>query len=102
MQKVVKKDFKTLCGQITVPADKSISHRAIMLSSLAKGKSVIKNFSDGQDPLSTLEIFKKLGVEITREDKRIPLGNMGMRMGVQVAGRNIAAAHHMAAPESAS
>ena len=71
MQKLVKKDFRTLNGQITVPADKSISHRAIMLTSLAKGKSVIRNFSDGQDPHSTLEIFKKLGVEISQNGNDI-------------------------------
>lgn len=64
MQKKVSKDFKTLSGEIKIPSDKSISHRAIILSSLAKGKSVIKNFSNGQDPHSTLEIFKQLGVNI--------------------------------------
>lgn len=66
MDKIVKKNFKTLKGEITIPSDKSISHRAVILSSLAKGKSIIKNFSTGQDPLSTLEIFKQLGVEIER------------------------------------
>lgn len=64
MQKIVANNFKTLNGQITVPADKSVSHRAIIFASLANGKSVIKNFSDGQDPHSTLEICKLLGVDI--------------------------------------
>lgn len=64
MIKEVTKDFHQLKGEITIPADKSISHRAIMLASLAKGKSTIHNFSDGQDPRSTLNIFKNLGVEI--------------------------------------
>ncbi len=71
MQKVVGNNFKSLNGQIAVPADKSISHRAVIFASLANGKSVIKNFSDGQDPYSTLEICKKLGVEITRADNTI-------------------------------
>ena len=71
MQKVVNADFNTLKGEIIVPADKSISHRAIILCSLAKGKSVIKNFSDGQDPNSTKEIFKKLGVDISQDGSSV-------------------------------
>lgn len=52
-----------LSGEITIPADKSISHRAVMFASLAKGKTLIKNFSKGQDPHSTLGLFKNLGVD---------------------------------------
>jgi 3-phosphoshikimate 1-carboxyvinyltransferase len=63
MQKRVKKATAPLKGTITVPSDKSISHRAIMFSSLAKGTSLIKNFSDGQDPHSTLRIFEQMGVK---------------------------------------
>ena len=63
MDKKVSKIKNGLNGEITIPADKSISHRAVMFSSLANGKSIIKNFSNGADPHSTLEIFKKLGVE---------------------------------------
>ncbi len=62
MNKIVKKFAKGLRGGITIPSDKSISHRAVMLASLACGKSVIKNFSGGQDPKSSLEICKALGV----------------------------------------
>lgn len=64
MKKVVKQDFNTLNGQLLIPADKSMSHRAIIFSSLAKGKSVIKNFSTGQDPHSTIKVFQSLGVNI--------------------------------------
>ncbi len=60
---------RRLSGNLEIPADKSISHRAVMFSSLAKGKSIIRNFSKGQDPLSTLNIFKKLGVEIIYKDE---------------------------------
>ena len=59
----VSKIINGLNGEITIPSDKSISHRAIMLTSLAKGKSIIKNFSNGQDPLSTLKVCKALGVD---------------------------------------
>lgn len=70
MDKKVKKLYKGLNGSIKIPADKSISHRAIMFSSLAKGKSTIKNFSKGQDPNSTLKIFKQLGVEFNFIDEQ--------------------------------
>ncbi len=64
MQKNITKNFKCLKGEIEIPADKSLSHRAVIFPSLAKGRSVIKNFSDGQDPHSTLKLFQNLGVEI--------------------------------------
>ena len=70
MDKKVKKIYKGLNGSIKIPADKSISHRAIMFSSLANGKSTIKNFSKGQDPNSTLKIFKQLGVEFNFIDEQ--------------------------------
>lgn len=77
MQKFVDKDFKYLQGEITVPADKSISHRAIIFASLAHGKSIIKNFSDAQDPISTLKIFKNLGVNIEQDKNKITIVSDG-------------------------
>lgn len=62
MKKILEKRNKGLKGEITIPSDKSISHRAVILASLAKGTSVIKNFSHGQDPLSTLKICQNLGI----------------------------------------
>ena len=59
----VSKKRVGLQGTIETPADKSISHRAVMFASLAKGKTLIKNFSSGADPHSTLGIFNKLGIE---------------------------------------
>ncbi|MBI4683227.1 MAG: 3-phosphoshikimate 1-carboxyvinyltransferase [Nitrospirae bacterium] len=53
-----------LRGEVTTPPDKSISHRAIMFSSLAEGRSVVRNFLQAEDPLRTLEAFKQMGVEI--------------------------------------
>ena len=70
MQKKVSKSNKPLKGQITIPSDKSISHRAMMFSSLATGISRIENFSKGADCLSTLEVFKQLGVEAKFEDEK--------------------------------
>ncbi len=63
MNKEVRTVKKSLKGEITIPSDKSIAHRAVMLASLAKGKSIIKNFSKGKDPLSTLKAFQILGIE---------------------------------------
>lgn len=62
MNKKVSKPKICLKGELTIPSDKSVSHRAVIFSSLAKGTSVIKNSSKGQDPLSSLEICKKLGI----------------------------------------
>ena len=77
MQKKISKLNKHLDGQITIPADKSISHRAVMFSALSKGKSIIRNFSDGQDPLSTLKIFNQLGIESEIKENEITIASSG-------------------------
>lgn len=59
----ISKILEGLRGTVEIPADKSISHRAMMFSSLAKGRSLIKNFSSGADPHSTLDVFSKLGIK---------------------------------------
>jgi 3-phosphoshikimate 1-carboxyvinyltransferase len=56
--------IKRLRGELRVPGDKSISHRAAMLSSLARGESVLDNFSSAQDCAATIECFRALGVNI--------------------------------------
>lgn len=66
----VSKCLKGLQGCVEIPADKSISHRAVMFSSLARGKSLIKNFSSGADPHSTLEVFSKLGIQYNFSDNK--------------------------------
>lgn len=70
MLKKVTPVKKGLRGEITIPADKSVSHRAVMFSSIAKGNCVIKNFSSGADCHSTLNIFKQLGVNIEFIDEK--------------------------------
>lgn len=54
-----------LRGEIITPPDKSISHRAIMLSSLANGKSIVRNFLCAEDPMRTLGAFRQMGINIT-------------------------------------
>ena len=66
-----------LYGSITVPADKSISHRSIMFGALAIGQTTIKNFLRAQDCLSTLNAFKKLGVPITDDGTTITVTGVG-------------------------
>ena len=57
---------KQLQGAITVAGDKSISHRAIMLASIAEGVTHIKGFLAGEDCLSTLNAFTQMGVRVER------------------------------------
>ncbi len=51
---------------IVVPGDKSVSHRSVLFSSLAKGESEITGFLEAEDPLNTMKSFSKLGVEFTK------------------------------------
>ncbi len=64
MSQISIKNTGPLRGELIPPPDKSISHRAIILSSLAEGKSIIRNFLYAEDPLSTIGAFKQMGVEI--------------------------------------
>ena len=63
------KPCHTIQGILNLPGDKSISHRAIILSSIAKGKTKIKNFSFSDDCLATLKSFRSLGVRIQSDGK---------------------------------
>lgn len=63
MIKKVKR-VKKLIGKITIPSDKSISHRAVMLSSIANGQAIVSNFSNGADCHSTLDLFRALDIDI--------------------------------------
>ncbi|PKM81912.1 MAG: 3-phosphoshikimate 1-carboxyvinyltransferase [Firmicutes bacterium HGW-Firmicutes-14] len=62
---------KKIQGEITVPGDKSISHRAVMLGSLAKGITRIQNFLMGEDCLSTIRCFKAMGIDFEYTDDNI-------------------------------
>lgn len=70
---------ETLRGEITIPSDKSISHRAVMFSSIAKGECVVRNFSSGADCHSTLNLFRDLGVDIQFiDDKTLKIKSNGI------------------------
>ena len=67
-----------LKGSIKVPGDKSISHRSIMLGSIAKGKTHVSGFLSGADCLSTISCFKAMGVEIEQDGDRVTINGNGM------------------------
>jgi len=61
--------IKSINTEITVPGDKSISHRGLIIGSLANGETRIHNFLTSEDTLATLEILKSIGVNITQISK---------------------------------
>ena len=67
-----------LKGEITVPGDKSISHRGIMLGALANGTTSITNFLKGADCLSTISCFQKMGIEIEETENEILVHGKGL------------------------
>ncbi|MDY3711987.1 MAG: 3-phosphoshikimate 1-carboxyvinyltransferase [Agathobaculum sp.] len=67
-----------LCGAITVPGDKSISHRAVMLGALANGTTHISGFLMGEDCLSTIDCFRKMGVQIERTETEVIVHGVGL------------------------
>ncbi|MCH5260843.1 MAG: 3-phosphoshikimate 1-carboxyvinyltransferase [Lachnospiraceae bacterium] len=69
---------KHLKGELTVPGDKSISHRAVMFGSLAEGTTEISNFLQGADCLSTIDCFRKMGIEIENTPDRILIHGKGL------------------------
>ncbi|MED1601519.1 3-phosphoshikimate 1-carboxyvinyltransferase [Alkalihalophilus marmarensis] len=66
-----------LNGTIRVPGDKSISHRAVMFGAIADGVTTVEGFLNGEDCLSTIACFKKLGVNITQDEERVKIEGKG-------------------------
>lgn len=65
-------------GEITVPGDKSISHRSVMFGSIAKGTTEIHNFLEGADCLSTIGCFRRMGIEIENKSGTVIVHGKGM------------------------
>lgn len=84
----------SLKGKITVPGDKSISHRALMLGAIAQGETIIKGLLLGEDPRSTASCFRAMGAEISPLNtekilvKGIGLGNLQEPVDVLDAGNS--------------
>lgn len=68
-----------LRGQLTVPGDKSISHRSVMLGAIAKGTTQISHFLLGADCLSTISCFRKMGIPIEKDGERVLVHGNGLR-----------------------
>ena len=68
----------SLKGEVSIPGDKSISHRAVMFGSLAEGTTEVTNFLQGADCLSTISCFRKLGIEIENTSQRILIHGKGL------------------------
>ncbi|WP_420851485.1 3-phosphoshikimate 1-carboxyvinyltransferase [Priestia filamentosa] len=77
MTKVLESQKVSLKGEIAIPGDKSISHRAVMFGSIAEGKTTVHNFLEGEDCLSTIECFRAMGVEITRTEDVVEINGRG-------------------------
>ena len=78
MASFVASKSKNLEGSIKVPGDKSISHRSIMLGSIANGETHISGFLQGEDSLATLNAFKEMGVDIKRNGSNVIIKGVGM------------------------
>ncbi|HEX9741117.1 MAG TPA: 3-phosphoshikimate 1-carboxyvinyltransferase, partial [Ignavibacteriaceae bacterium] len=66
-------------GELTLTGDKSISHRAVIFSSMADGKSLIKNLSNGEDVNTTIRCFRHLGIEIQKEKNETIIFGRGVK-----------------------
>ena len=69
---------QSLHGEITIPGDKSISHRAVMVGSLAEGTTEVTGFLRGADCLSTIDCFRRLGISIEDKGEQILIHGKGL------------------------
>ena len=74
----LKTNVNHLNGSIRVPGDKSISHRSIIFGSLAEGETKVHDILRGEDVLSTMQVFRDLGVEIEDKDGVVIIQGVGM------------------------
>ncbi|MFJ7913920.1 MULTISPECIES: 3-phosphoshikimate 1-carboxyvinyltransferase [unclassified Lysinibacillus] len=77
-EKVLQYDKPSLQGTLTIPGDKSISHRSVMFGAIATGKTTVDGFLLGEDCLSTIDCFRKLGVKIDVEGTNVSIDSPGI------------------------
>ena len=77
-EKMLFKHAKKIAGEISIPGDKSISHRAVMFGSLASGQTRVTNFLQGADCLSTISCFEKLGIQVDVTPAEIIIHGKGL------------------------
>ncbi|PAV29491.1 3-phosphoshikimate 1-carboxyvinyltransferase [Virgibacillus profundi] len=79
----LKPIHRPLIGELEVPGDKSISHRAVMLGSLANGTTKVTHFLEGEDCMHTVEAFRSMGVSIDKEELTLTIEGKGMEAFVE-------------------
>ena len=67
-----------LSGEVMIPGDKSISHRAVMFGALGEGLTEVTHFLQGADCLSTIECFRRMGIAIRNEGDRVLVEGKGL------------------------
>jgi len=75
IQKIEK--INAVKGELTLPGDKSISHRTVMFSAMADGKSIVKNYLNSEDVNSTINCFRKLGCNIEQTETTLTIEGKG-------------------------
>lgn len=79
-QLVIEKPAESIQGKITIPGDKSISHRALMLGAIASGETIIEGLLLGEDPRSTAKCFQAMGAEISElNSKKVIVKGIGSK-----------------------
>jgi 3-phosphoshikimate 1-carboxyvinyltransferase len=79
MEQLSVKPSKGLRGEITVPGDKSISHRAVILGAIAEGRTEIRGLLRGEDTLNTVKAFRQMGVAVEDGGDRLVIEGAGRR-----------------------
>ena len=77
-EKVLQYNKPSLHGQLTIPGDKSVSHRSVMFGAIATGKTTVDGFLLGEDCLSTIDCFRKLGVKIEVDGTNVTIESAGI------------------------
>lgn len=78
MDKIELRGIRSVRGELIPPPDKSISHRAVIFSSLAEGESSVKNFLMAEDTLSTVAAFRALGINIEGRGEELIIHGKGI------------------------
>ncbi|MEE3808968.1 3-phosphoshikimate 1-carboxyvinyltransferase [Lysinibacillus fusiformis] len=77
-EKILQYNKPSLQGTLTIPGDKSVSHRSVMFGAIASGTTTVEGFLLGEDCLSTIDCFQKLGVQIEVEGTNVTIHSPGM------------------------
>lgn len=77
--KILKYNQHSLTGELTVPGDKSISHRSVMFGAIAEGDTTVTGFLLGDDCLSTVSCFRQLGIEIEQTEDKLIVHGKGLK-----------------------